>query len=354
MRIKSVFLPLSLGLGLLMAPNAQATQVSGRLAPVPADTALGLLGYSRTRVAMPSAEARARRADLAVFLKVRDSLPLPESTARWTVEITGSRLVPEVVSCAVDEVVEFTNRERRRVSLSINGVAVAVLDPGASAPYSCRDGGRAVIKLAEMPFAEGVLYVGESVGIAGRPDANGRFNLDAPKGTYELRVLGSWGVMATREVNIDRTDIDLGLVDIEVAAPSATPTAPTPPVANPVVPDPPSAAHDKVKATLTGVPAPKPPKLKLEKPEPEPAPPKEVAPSGKAKPALEPKPKPKAEPKVEAKTEPAPSPAPPTEKTEPKASEPRGSEEPAPAKLPSPKPKAEKKKAEDDFFELEP
>jgi hypothetical protein len=355
MRIKNGLLPLSLFFVVTAASGAHGAQLIGRVGAVPMEPAPTFLGHSRTRVAMPSAELRTRRTDLAVFLKVRDSLPLPESTARWSVEIIGAQLVPEVVSCAVDELVEFTNRERRPVTISVGGTILARLEPGASAPFTCRDGGRVAMKVNEMPFIEGSVYVGESVGIAGRPDANGRFSLPAPKGTYELRVLGPRSVLVTREVTIGATDLDLGSIDVEASAPPPTPSvAPVPtPTPSPAPVAPPSAAHDKVKTTPTPVPVPKPAKLKLEKPESAGAAPtlKELGAGAKAKPGAEAKTKAPAE----AKPPKEPKPEAPVGEEEPKTGEPRGAEEPPAAKLPTPtKPKAEKKKAEDDFFELEP
>ncbi len=353
MRLKHALLPVLSLLAPVGAQSALGAQISGRVSSPPAAGPPSVLGYSRALVALPSAESRSRRADLAIFLKVRDSLPLPEAEVVWKVELVGNELRPRVVSCALDDVVEFTNHERRSVTISVGGTLLGKLEPNASMPFPCRQGGRAAVTVSEMPFLEGSLYVGESVGIAARPDATGRFVLEVPKGTYELRILGHFGALSTKEVAVDRADVDLGTLEIEApaaTAPEAVLSAPPlVPAKAPEAGDAPSPAHDKVKSAPPPVPVPKPAKLKLEKPEIE-----KAAPSpSKAKPPAEPKPK--ASPPSESKPKPSEPKATEPKATEPKATEPRGSEEPPPAKIPPPtKPKAEKKKAEDDFFELEP
>lgn len=262
--------------------SAEAVEVRGTVNAPPMKLLPSGLGYTRTPVAQASSDLRQTKVATAVFLKVRESLPLPAPTAKWPLKIAGLRLDPSVVACAVDETIEITNHDRTPVTVQMGQETLQPVGPGGTLTYLCQQAGTHNIRVQEWPHIRGTLFIGE-VGVTGSPGPDGRFALNAPQGTYDLVVVSSDGLLAQLPVTVAKADVDLGSI------------APTP-----------AAAAGAASAPAEA------PGAKAEPPKPEPV---------KAEPPkVEPKPRPKPPPpapaegapvKVEPKPKPAPKPPPP-------------------------------------------
>lgn len=198
----------------LKSPPATAAPVRGKIQAQRPEATTERLGYTRTQVAAPSERAAGQIADTALFLKVEESLPIPQPTEVNAIEVAGLRLVPNVATCAVDSAVRFVNSQKTEVTLKIGDDEIP-LAPGASHDHECTAGNpQRTIRVKEWPHIRGLLYVGE-VGVAGRPDARGSFNLIAPDGKYELLFIGRDGVLASRPVRIKGGSVDVGTVALD-------------------------------------------------------------------------------------------------------------------------------------------
>lgn len=219
-------LGLSASVLLLAADPATAAQVRGTLRaepqPLDPDAVPALPSHTQIQVAQPAPAFRSRPPDLALFLRVESSLPLPapERAARLT--IRGFRLSPQVVSCAVDGKVELVNAGSRAFDLRVSGRPIGRLAPEDRLEWVCETGpGGAEVKTvsaAGYPFMVGQIYVGE-VGVAARPDADGRFEVSAPAGTYELLIVSERGVIAKLPVTVEDDDVELGVLAVEELGP---------------------------------------------------------------------------------------------------------------------------------------
>lgn len=193
---------------------ALAAQVKGALELPVVGAASGALGYVRTKVSAPARGATERRASAALFLEVRESLPLSPPAQHPRVRIHGLRLIPDVTACAVDGQVAFVNEEPGPVTLKIDDRQVTI-KPGESHTYECVAGERAMrtLRVVEWPHIRGSVFVGE-VGVAGLANDDGTFSLTAPQGKYRLRVLVRDGEIDQREIEVGRGDLDLGKIDV--------------------------------------------------------------------------------------------------------------------------------------------
>jgi hypothetical protein len=104
----------------------------------------------------------------------------------------------------------------------------------------------------------GLIFVGE-VGVAGRPEGDGRFQISVPEGTYQLKVIGRDGVLTTKAVTVAKADVDLGAIEIGAEAREEEP----PPKA--AAPGKPGAKTPPPKATAAPAAARAPPKAKTKK-----------------------------------------------------------------------------------------
>lgn len=215
---------------------ARAAEVRGVLNLPEPKAAEAPLGYTRTRVTGPGPAVKASATDAAVFLKVKESLPLPSPSAKWPLKLSGLRFVPSAVACAIDEQIEITNEDKAPVTVVVGTEALQTIEPGGKLSYLCQQGGPRVLRVQEWPHMRGMLFIGE-VGVSAQPREDGRFSLSAPQGTYELVVIGSDGPLKTVPVTVARADVDLGSVFEAPADPAKA--APPPPPPKPAAPPPP-------------------------------------------------------------------------------------------------------------------
>jgi hypothetical protein len=215
-------------LGAALSPaEASAAQVRGSVQLPARALEAQVVGYTRTRLVAPS-RAVARPA-AALFLKVKDSLPLPAVTQHPTVRLYGLTLSPEVVSCAVDGKVVFQNDEPMPMTVRVGQDEVGTIAPGEARTYECTAGSKAEdqrpVRVVGWRHMRGVVHVGE-VGVAALAGPEGDFALSAPVGRYELQIITIDGVTQRAEVEVKGGDVDLGRVVVGAAeAPAGAPPA---------------------------------------------------------------------------------------------------------------------------------
>jgi hypothetical protein len=198
------------GSALLPSASAGAAQVRGVFDVPSVQAPVRTLGYAKTKVTGPAKGAGAHRQDVAVFLRVKESLPLPASEP-FKVSVTGLRLVPAVAACVVDGKVTFKNEDKAPISVSVDQRPLGEIKPGESKTFDCASSDPSLrrIYVKEWPHIRGSLFIGE-VGVVGELSANGGFALQAPQGKYELEVISGDGVLAKRDVEIAKGDVDVG------------------------------------------------------------------------------------------------------------------------------------------------
>lgn len=221
-------LPLAaLASALLPVGIGRAANVRGSVAPGIAKHAPDTVGYTRTRILAPG-KLSTRPDDLALFLKVKNSLPLPAPTSVPTVELVGFRLSPQVAACAVDGKVQFKNSSSTSVTLKI-GDSPLTVPAGETKEYDCVVGKPGddlrSLRIVEWPYARGAIFVGE-VGVAALPGERGAFTLPASPGKYELLVVGLSGVVTTKEVELGKVDVDVGAIDLTGGQEEGSPATP--------------------------------------------------------------------------------------------------------------------------------
>lgn len=210
-------------LGLLVALEATgaAEVVTGRVEGQPAATApvAAHRGYVQTRVTA-AAESPSPAAGLAVFLRVKESFPL-KPVEPSVIALKGLRLVPSVVSCAVDGQVQIRNEDRQPATFLVEDEVLGVLPPGEVLTYECTAGTRGdelrTVRIREWPRVRGAVYVGE-VGAAGAVDEKGRFKVEVAEGTYVLRVISLEGVLHEQDVEARGRARDVGVIELESGA----------------------------------------------------------------------------------------------------------------------------------------
>ncbi len=203
---------------LSVAP-AQAAQVRGKLDPqsVSVSPAKRQLGYVTTRVA---AAAPAKNAVFqgAVFLKVKDSLPLEPAKEPLKLVFSGLQFSPAVATCQVDGQVIFRNEDTSAVTIKLAGNKVTTIQPSTEHTYECKAAdvkeGGLQIRVGEWAHVRALLFVGET-GVATHTQPDGRFSLSAPKGSYDLLIYGSQGLLTRQEVTIEQSDVNLGTIKLE-------------------------------------------------------------------------------------------------------------------------------------------
>ena len=210
---------------ILVTGVAEAARVRGSIRDQETEVAGRLYGFTRTRVARPARAVTSKIRTTAVFLAVKDgeSLPIPAPVEHQVITLDGLRFSPNIASCASDAQVSFVNADREPVTLTIDGAPLGTLGPGAQKTYVCSPGKPTrVVRVREWPHMMAVVYVGE-VGVAGLVNDRGRFVLEAPRGSYELRAITLDGVILSRDVTVERRDIDLGTLKIDEPAGGAPP-----------------------------------------------------------------------------------------------------------------------------------
>lgn len=215
---------IALASALVGARPAEAEIVNGQITQTPASPTVPppgpIRGYVRTRMTAPSSTFFARGRVLAVFLRVRESLPL-ESRPPLEMRLSGLTLAPSVASCEVDGKVVLHNDDLEPATFMVAGKPLGVVKPGDSVAYECTAGTRGeelrTVEVLEWPRVKGGIYVGE-VGAAAPVGLDGRFSLVASRGTYVLRVIGEDGVLTERDVVVDGRTVDVGTIDLADAA----------------------------------------------------------------------------------------------------------------------------------------
>lgn len=206
-----------LGLIVALEVTSAAEVVTGRVEGMAAKAASPppRRGYVKTRVTA-AAEATFGHAELAVFLRVKESLPL-EPAEPSVLALSGLRLTPKVVSCAVDGRIQLRNDDRQPATFVVGDDVLGVVPPGEMLIYECTAGTSGDelrdVKVREWPRLRGAIYVGE-VGAPGAIDDEGRFEVEVSKGTYILRIVGIHGVVHEQEVEADVRRRDVGIVQL--------------------------------------------------------------------------------------------------------------------------------------------
>jgi len=163
-------------------------------------------GYVRLPVTAPAPGFERRVPATALFLQVVESLPIEPPEAPVQLRLSGGRLSPEVVSCAVDERLSFTNQEDEPVSFEVGDQRIGPVQPGAAVEWTCAASSSGstlkAIRVEQEPWVRASVFVGE-VGVAALPARDGSFTMSAPKGRYELLWIGRDGIIARRDVTVE-------------------------------------------------------------------------------------------------------------------------------------------------------
>lgn len=169
-------------------------------------------GYVRLPVTAPSPSYERRVPSSALFLQVVESLPITPPEAPIVLRLEGGRLSPDVVSCAVDEKLSFLNGEDRAVQIRVGEQLLAPVPRGESVEWTCTASNQGAtmkpIRVEELPWVRATVFVGE-VGVAVLPSRDGRFSLEAPKGSYKLLWIGREGVIAERELTVESRGVEV-------------------------------------------------------------------------------------------------------------------------------------------------
>lgn len=217
---------------LLAGPSVtRAARVKGTVVRKSVELQDETLGYTVTQIAAPSEAMDEREQPVALFLKVKTSLPLPPPEEHLEMRIQGLRLVPEIATCAVDAKVTLVNEDPAPVTFMVGDEEVAKLGPNERGAYGCKEitNGNSSelrpVRVKEWPHIRGAIFVGE-VGVVGVPDERGSFVMNAPKGQYLLQVVSWERVLETRDVEVTKGDVDVGRIDLR---PEDQRTEPPPP-----------------------------------------------------------------------------------------------------------------------------
>ncbi|MEQ8275004.1 MAG: hypothetical protein RMA76_21055 [Deltaproteobacteria bacterium] len=204
----------------------EAAQVRGSVQAPPKPVEVGKEGgYARTQVSAPAKSLEEQKQDVTLFLYSKESLPIPAPEAHQTVTIRGRRFTPDVAACAVDAEIVFDNQERDAVTVVVNATKIGPIQPGEKASYTCAAGepeDPRVVRVEGIRFMSGLVYVGQ-IGVAARPNEAGYFSISAPQGTYELQYLTKAGIVMRKPVEIERSDVNVGAVNLaESSEPEGT------------------------------------------------------------------------------------------------------------------------------------
>jgi hypothetical protein len=326
-------------LGVAQTFPATAAQITGEVKAGNVPIVERKLGYTQTRIVAISSALRNKKEDLALYLEVKNSLPLKSPTERRVIRIYGRAFSPTVTACVVDEAIVFANDDRKTITVLINDQVIGMVEPREELTHKCEVKGLGHVRIKEQKHARATIFVG-TTGVASRPDATGRFTMAAPEGTYELKVINATGVVQTTQVEIGAEDIELGLLGAEQTADELPPAETesqvkaeeeaAPPGPKIVIPAPPVIPPPAAAAIRTPPPKSAP---TLAAPATKPPPVRAVVPTPITSKVAVPVP-PTAPAAAAAKKKPAPAPA-------------------VPPPAPKPKPAAEEEESLDDFFEME-
>ena len=229
----------------MLAPSvAESARVKGVVRRAKQPRTTETLGYTVTQVAAPAKRAEQEETDVVVFLRAKESKVLPKASEHLKMTIRGLQIVPEIAGCEVDAQVILVNEEAQPLSIVIGSDNLGVLKPNEERTYTCTaikgnaDSEQRLVRVKEWPHIRGTIHIGD-LGIVAAPDARGAFDLNAVEGQYVLRVVGPLGVLEEKEVEVSRSDVDVGTIDLRPPDQRTEPPASLPPPVKPRPPPPP-------------------------------------------------------------------------------------------------------------------
>jgi hypothetical protein len=236
----------------LLAPSAaESARVKGSVRRAHVEVSNETIGYTLTPVAGKSKSVEAQESDVVIFLRANKSGVLPKPTEHLKMSIRGLRLEPEVSGCEVDGQVTLVNEESTPLSVLIGDDNLGVLKPNEERTYACTgikgnaESEMRDVRVKEWPHMRGAILIGD-LGVVAAPDAKGSFELNAVEGTYVLSVFGMNGPVAKKDVEVSKSDVDVGALDLrpEAERAEAAPPPPAAAVAKPKRPKPPPSEDE--------------------------------------------------------------------------------------------------------------
>jgi hypothetical protein len=226
--------PILIGLAVLggmsaLSPEGNTALIQGRVEfPTRQVDASSKLGFAQTQV-LPASPAYTERPEaLVLFLHSLDSHPISEEQPAQELTLRGFALEPSLIACAIDGVVRLHNRTRGAVTVTVANALVGKIPADGSIDYVCRPSRNVSefrsVRILENPYAKADIYAGP-LGLAARPEADGSFVLDAPKGTFSLEVVSAQGVLVRRKIKVNRATVKVGLLLTADGRPVDEPTA---------------------------------------------------------------------------------------------------------------------------------
>lgn len=169
-------------------------------------------GYVRLPVTAPAPAFERRGPASALFLQVVESLPIQPPADPVQLRLSGARITPEIVSCAVDERLSFLNQEDETVEIEVGDQRLGPVESGQSVEWTCAASSAGstlkAIRVVQEPWVRASVFVGE-VGVAALPTPDGRFSMSAPQGSYELLWIGRNGIIERRAVTVADRPVEL-------------------------------------------------------------------------------------------------------------------------------------------------
>jgi hypothetical protein len=223
----------------MLAPSvAETARVRGSVRRAKPETTSETLGYTVAQVAGPSKSLDAAEADVVTFLRAKKSGVLPKPTQHLKMTIRSLRIEPEVSACEVDAQVILVNEESHPVTVMIGDESLGVLKPNEERTYTCTaikgnaESELRTVRVKEWPHMRAAIHIGD-LGLVAAPDQRGSFELNAVEGQYVLNVVGVNGPLLKKEVELAKTDVDVGTIDLrpdsQKSEPAPPPAAPPPP-----------------------------------------------------------------------------------------------------------------------------
>jgi hypothetical protein len=218
----------------MLAPNvAEPARVKGNVRRAKPEPTSETIGYTVAQVAARAKSLDAEEADVVIFLRANKSGVLPKPTEHLKMTIRGLRIEPEVAGCEVDAQVLLVNEESTPVTVLIGEDNLGVLKPNEERTYTCTaikgnaESELRTVRVKEWPHMRAAIHIGD-LGVVASPDARGSFELNAVEGQYVLNVVGMNGPMAKKDVEIVKSDVDVGTIDLRPDS-QKTEAAPPPP-----------------------------------------------------------------------------------------------------------------------------
>jgi hypothetical protein len=221
-----------LTLALLVPTAAESARIRGTVRRARAVRTSETLGYTVTQVAASAKSVSERRADVVIFLRAKESKVIPKATEHPKVSIRGLRLVPEISACEVDGQILFLNEEEAPLTLMVGDDDLGALKPNEERTYTCTaikgsaESELRAVRVKEWPHIRGAIHIGD-LGVVATPDERGVFELNAPEGLYVLTIVGAMGALHERELEVKKSDIEVGAIDLR---PEDQRNEPPPPV----------------------------------------------------------------------------------------------------------------------------